>query len=81
MNTKLTLSIDNQIIHFAKKIAIQKHISVSKLVENYIRSLIQVSQPNVSKFSKIAKLKGSFKVTSQASDKENISSALRKNHL
>ena len=39
MNTKLTLNIDKNIINKAKSYASTQHISLSKLVEEYLKSL------------------------------------------
>ena len=40
MNTKLTLSIEKEIIEQAKKFAAEKKITLSKLIENYLTSLL-----------------------------------------
>jgi hypothetical protein len=40
MNTKLTLSIDKNIIEKAKKYAKNRHKSVSKLIENYLKNIV-----------------------------------------
>ena len=39
MNTKLTLSLNSDVIEEAKKYASRKQTSISSLVENYFRSL------------------------------------------
>lgn len=39
MNTKLTLSIDKEIIEGAKTYAKSHRVSLSKLIENYLNSL------------------------------------------
>ncbi len=39
MNTKLTLNIDKNIINKAKSYALTQHISLSKLIEEYLKSL------------------------------------------
>jgi hypothetical protein len=39
MNTKLTLNIDRSVIKKAKLYASSQHVSLSKLVEEYLRSL------------------------------------------
>ena len=39
MTTKLTLTLDNKVIHRAKRYAKKKGQSVSELVESYFRSL------------------------------------------
>jgi len=40
VNTKLTLSIDKNIIEKAKKYAKNRHKSVSKLIENYLKNIV-----------------------------------------
>lgn len=40
MNTKLTLNLDAEIIQEAKTYAKSQQVSLSKLVENYLNSLI-----------------------------------------
>ncbi len=47
MNTKLTLSIDKTIIHKAKKYAVSRQVSLSKLVEEYLKSLSSRSQDSM----------------------------------
>lgn len=41
MDKKLTLSLDNSIIESAKKYAQLNNISLSKLIESYLKSLTQ----------------------------------------
>lgn len=41
MNTKLTLSIDKNIINKAKKYAKVQHKSVSKMIENYLKNVVK----------------------------------------
>jgi hypothetical protein len=41
MNTKLTLSLDKAVIEEAKKFASEKGSSLSELVENYFKLLIE----------------------------------------
>ena len=53
MNTKLTLSLDEQIIARAKKFASKNNQSLSSLVENYFQSLISTSINNVSERNKL----------------------------
>jgi len=43
MNTKLTLNIDKSIIEDAKYYAVNNKMSLSKLVENYLKSLTKSS--------------------------------------
>ena len=44
MNTKLTLNIDKNIINKAKNYASNQHVSLSKLVEEYFKSLSSSSK-------------------------------------
>ncbi|MBX7226485.1 MAG: hypothetical protein K1X55_10670 [Chitinophagales bacterium] len=44
MNTKLTLNIDKGVIDEAKNYAKTNHISLSKLIENYLNSLTKRSE-------------------------------------
>jgi hypothetical protein len=52
MNTRLTLNIDKGIIDQAKSYAKDNHVSLSKLIENYLDSLTKRSE----KKSKISPL-------------------------
>lgn len=40
MDTKLTLKLDQQIIEKAKEYASERKLSLSKIVENYLQSLV-----------------------------------------
>ena len=40
MNTKLTLSLDKNIINKAKKYAKNRNKSISKIVENYLKNIV-----------------------------------------
>ena len=44
MNTKLTLNVDKDIIEEAKTYAKAHHVSLSKLIENYLNSLTRSSK-------------------------------------
>ena len=46
MNTKLTLNLDQEIIHEAKTYAKSHSVSLSKLIENYLNSLTRASKKN-----------------------------------
>ena len=43
MNTKLTLNLDKSIIEEAKSYALKNSMSLSKIIENYLKSLTQSS--------------------------------------
>lgn len=44
MKTKLTLSLDKNIINEAKKYAKFRHKSVSKMIENYLKNIIDIKE-------------------------------------
>lgn len=45
-SSKLTLSMEPEVVYAAKKIAKEKNISLSKLVENYLRSISLDNKPD-----------------------------------
>ncbi len=83
MSTKLTLSLDSRVINFAKKIANKKNTSLSKIVENYFKTLIHQdsNSKEFSKHSEIRSLKGLYKAPVGISDKQLLVNALKKKHL
>lgn len=60
MNTKLTLSLESQIIKEAKFVARNHGKSLSKLIEQYLKSLTSPVSQKMEEESKLIKLKGSF---------------------
>lgn len=64
MNTKLTLTIEQEVIERAKKYASEKNRSLSDIIENYLRLITK--ERKVEKKSKlnstVEKLRGSFKM-------------------
>lgn len=44
-NTKLTLSLETQVIEKAKRYAAEQGTSVSKMVEKYLKAISGVNQP------------------------------------
>ena len=82
MNTKLTLTMDNNTIEAAKKYAKKNKISVSKLVEFYFKSLSSVSESNNESIPPITReLSGIAKISTTKSDKELLKDALNKKYL
>ncbi|MEO1053587.1 MAG: DUF6364 family protein [Bacteroidota bacterium] len=65
MNTKLTLTLEEEVIKRAKQYASQKGRSLSELVENYFRAITQDSEAaeGVEISDKTKKLKGILKVS------------------
>lgn len=83
MNTKLTLTIEQDVIQKAKKYAKDKNRSLSDIIENYLKSLTQEkSDENKPKLTPIVKsLKGSFKMPEDFDYKEELKKVLEEKHL
>lgn len=82
MNTKLTLSLDKAIIEEAKKFASEKGSSLSELVENYFKLLIEKDEltktPIISK--KVSRLRGLLKTDIDFDYKEILEEEIIKKH-
>jgi hypothetical protein len=77
MNTKLTLSIKQDVISQAKKYAKDKGSSLSEMIENYLKSLtLQEDNINLDITPMIKSLKGSFQAPKNFNYKTELSKAL-----
>jgi len=80
MSTKLTLTLDKEVIEGAKKYAKKKNISLSGIVELYFKTL-----PSDTKDFKIGpitkELSGIASFSTKKSDKELLKEALNKRFL
>ena len=82
MNTKLTLTIEQELIQKAKDYAKQKNRSLSDIIENYLKILTKEEKKESSKLSPIVKsLKGSFKMPADFDYKEELKSRLEQKYL
>lgn len=82
MNTKLTLTIEQEIIERAKKYAKEKKRSLSDIIENYLKTLTKEEEKQDNKFSPIVEsLKGSFKMPKNMDYKEELVKRLEKKYL
>lgn len=84
MNTKLTLTIEQEIIKRAKKYAKEKNRSLSDIIENYLKTLTKEGQKErVKKLNPVVKsLKGSFKMPKRDMDyKKELRNRLEKKYL
>ena len=71
MTTKLTLSLDQEVIKRAKKFAKNNRISLSVLVENYFRFLTEKKYPKDEKISPMVReLSGIVKIPDRIDTKE-----------
>ena len=77
MNTKLTLSLDKQIIEAAKKYAKKKNTSLSNLVENYLTSVTKSPKSSDEEISPLVKsLSGVLKLDKKQDYKKQYSNFL-----
>ena len=83
MSTKLTLTIEESVIEKAKQYAKQKNRSLSKIIENYLKTLTTSDQKNnETKSSPIVKsLRGSFTAPKDFDYKKELQDLLSKKHL
>ncbi|MBP8793132.1 MAG: hypothetical protein KBE41_04770 [Lutibacter sp.] len=83
MNTKLTLTIEREIIERAKNYAKEKNRSLSDLIENYLKTLTK--EENADKPEKLSpvveSLKGSFKMPKNMDYKKELRNRLEEKYL
>ncbi len=82
MNTKLTLTIEKSVIEKAKKYARARERSLSALVENYLKALVDDGNKKDEELTPIVKLlKGSFKMPEHFNHKEELTDRLAEKYL
>jgi len=83
MNTKLTLTLEKEIIEQAKKYASNKGRSLSEMVENYFRYVTESKTQPVEKEQlspRVQKLRGILKVDSSFDYKNDLNEAKDNKH-
>jgi hypothetical protein len=82
MNTKLTLTIEQNIIEKAKKYAHNKGKSLSSIIENYLKLITKEDNiENKNETPIVNSLKGSFKAPKNFDYKKQISDEIAKKYL
>ena len=82
MSTKLTLTIDESIIERAKKYAKTKENSLSNIIENYLKVLVNENSTKKEELPPIVKsLKGSFSFDSELNYKKELIIKLAEKYL
>ena len=82
MNTKLTLTIEKEVIEIAKVYAKEKGQSLSEMVENYFK-FVAVNRPKIKEkqlSSKVRKLRGVIKVDDNFDYKQILTEELSKKY-
>jgi hypothetical protein len=80
MTSKLTLSIEDQVIVSAKKYAKGKGESLSGLVENYLRSISGQGSDSIEISPRVRKLMGRMKASKSFDYKKDLGNALAKKY-
>ena len=83
MNTKLTLTIEQEIIKRAKDYAKEKNRSLSDIIENYLKVLTKEEKQQKDKKLKpvVSSLKGSFKMPNNMDYKKELRNRLEEKYL
>ncbi len=83
MNTKLTLTIEQEIIERAKNYAKEKNRSLSDIIENYLKILTKEERKQKSnKLGPVVRsLKGSFKMPKNMDYKKELGNRLEEKYL
>ena len=80
MTTKLTLTIEDNVIDSAKKYARENGKSLSGIVENYLKTITAKENKDQTISPKILKLMGSIKLPEDFEYKKVLGKALAKGH-
>lgn len=82
MNTKLTLTIEREIIERAKQYAKEKNRSLSDIIENYLKFLTNKDSNADSDLNPaIESLKGAFKMPKNLDYKKELGKRLEEKYL
>ena len=82
MNTKLTLTIEQNVIEKAKKYASGKGRSLSNIIENYLKAITKEDHIESIELTPIVKsLKGTFKAPKNIDYKKELSKGLKEKYL
>ncbi|HMN32182.1 MAG TPA: DUF6364 family protein [Chitinophagaceae bacterium] len=81
MTTKLTLTVEKNVIEKAKIYARNTGRSLSELIESYLESIIQENNPKDKMSPKLKSLVGSVKLPKNFDQKKELEEYYRKKHL
>ncbi|SMO34075.1 DUF6364 family protein [Gracilimonas mengyeensis] len=80
MNKKLTLTIEEDIVEEAKKVASSKGRSLSSMVEDYLRVITKNETETKTSSGRVKKLKGILKVDSDFDYQKILKEEINKKH-
>ena len=76
MRTKLTLTMEDQVVDSAKEYARKKGESLSGIVENYLKSITTREEPNVIISAKVSKMMGVITLPEDFDYKKELGNAI-----
>ena len=80
MTIKLTLTIEDGVIHSAKKYARNKGESLSHIVENYLKSITATENAHAAISPEVAAMMGTIKLPEDFDYKKELGNALTKKY-
>lgn len=80
MTTKLTLTVEKEIIEKAKKYAKDTDRSLSEIIESYLESMVSENKPPAALSSKLKKLNGSIKLPKDFDERKALSEYFHHKH-
>ena len=80
MQTKLTISLDKDVIEKAKILAKKKGRSLSEMIENYLKVMVKKETPAGEISADIKKLQGSVKLPADFEYKKALQQGLTKKY-
>jgi len=81
MTTKLTLTVEQNVIKSAKNYAQASGKSLSELIENYLKTLITKTSDDQELSPKVKKLMGKVKLPANFDYKKSLTEELVKKHI
>jgi len=78
MTTKLTLTMEDQVIDSAKEYARKKGESLSNIVENYLKSITAQDNPDMVISARVSKMMGVIKLPEDYDYKKELGNAIAK---
>lgn len=80
MNTKLTLTIEHSLIDKAKQYAKEKGRSLSDIIENYLKVMVENDSKVIDSTPIVSALRGAFKAPKELDYKKELSKELSKKY-
>ena len=81
MQTKLTITLEKSIIEQAKTYAKEKGRSLSELIENYLKVVLEDNQKDIKISASVKKLQGSIKLPGDFDYKKELAKSISQKYL